>query len=131
MRAAARTMTNLTTRSRTTDGSPRMAKTPPLLIEVGRCRETLYGGREARRAADVPANGILRGGASGSAPRVTERVIGMEYRRFGRTDMKVSALGFGGSEIGSETDAGRVQRLLEGALDAGLNVVDTAACYGA
>jgi aryl-alcohol dehydrogenase-like predicted oxidoreductase len=54
----------------------------------------------------------------------------MERRRLGRTDMDVSVLGFGGSEIGYER-AGRrtVARLLGGALDAGLNVIDTAECY--
>ncbi len=54
----------------------------------------------------------------------------MERRRFGATDLAVSALGFGGSEIRSEAEPQRVQRLLEGALDAGLNVLDTSACYG-
>ncbi len=54
----------------------------------------------------------------------------MERRQFGTTDMTVTPLGFGGSEIGSDTDAGTVEVLLSGALDAGLNVVDTAACYG-
>ena len=44
--------------------------------------------------------------------------------------MIVSVLGFGGSEIGYERVSGRtVARLLDGALDAGLNVVDTAECY--
>jgi aryl-alcohol dehydrogenase-like predicted oxidoreductase len=54
----------------------------------------------------------------------------MERRRLGQTDMVVSVLGFGGSEIGYER-AGRrtVARLLDGALDAGLNVIDTAECY--
>jgi hypothetical protein len=55
----------------------------------------------------------------------------MERRRFGRTDMHVSALGFGGSEIGYESVSQRVAtRLLNAALDAGLNVIDTAECYG-
>jgi len=41
-----------------------------------------------------------------------------------------SVLGFGGSEIGYERASVRtVERLLGGALDAGLNVVDTAECY--
>ena len=54
----------------------------------------------------------------------------MERRRLGATDMEVSVLGFGGSEIGYQRVSGRtVARLLEGALDAGLNVVDTAECY--
>lgn len=54
----------------------------------------------------------------------------MEYREFGKTGMKLSALGFGGSEIGSETDRKTVETLLGSALDAGLNVIDTSACYG-
>ena len=54
----------------------------------------------------------------------------MERRRLGRTDMDVSVLGFGGSEIGYERAGGRtVARLLGTALDAGLNVIDTAECY--
>jgi aryl-alcohol dehydrogenase-like predicted oxidoreductase len=54
----------------------------------------------------------------------------MERRRLGRTDMDVSVLGFGGSEIGyGRASARTVARLLGGALDAGLNVVDTAECY--
>ena len=54
----------------------------------------------------------------------------MERRRLGDTDMQVSVLGFGGSEIGYQRVSGRtVARLLGGALDAGLNVIDTAECY--
>src|SRR5262245_26153841 len=54
----------------------------------------------------------------------------MERRRLGKTDMVVSVLGFGGSEIGYERVSVRtVTRLLGGALDAGLNVIDTAECY--
>jgi aryl-alcohol dehydrogenase-like predicted oxidoreductase len=54
----------------------------------------------------------------------------MERRRLGRTDMDVSVLGFGGSEIGYERVGARtVARLLGVALDAGLNVIDTAECY--
>ena len=54
----------------------------------------------------------------------------MERRQLGRTDMVVSVLGFGGSEIGYERASARtVARLLGSALDAGLNVIDTAECY--
>jgi len=54
----------------------------------------------------------------------------VEQRRLGRTDIVVSVLGFGGSEIGYQGVSARtVARLLGGALDAGLNVVDTAECY--
>ncbi len=56
----------------------------------------------------------------------------METRQFGKTDMEVSVLGFGGAEIGfEEADPSAVARLLSSALDAGLNVVDTAECYRA
>jgi aryl-alcohol dehydrogenase-like predicted oxidoreductase len=54
----------------------------------------------------------------------------MEKRQLGKTDMEVSVLGFGGSEIGYENaDAEVVGQLLNSALDAGLNVIDTAECY--
>ena len=54
----------------------------------------------------------------------------MERRQLGKTDMQVSILGFGGSEIGFEgANETTVARLLAGALDAGLNVIDTAECY--
>jgi aryl-alcohol dehydrogenase-like predicted oxidoreductase len=56
----------------------------------------------------------------------------MEKRIMGKTGMEVSVLGFGGAEIGYEaqTDA-NVATLLGSALDAGLNVIDTAECYWA
>jgi aryl-alcohol dehydrogenase-like predicted oxidoreductase len=54
----------------------------------------------------------------------------MEKRPFGKTDMQVSVLGFGAAEIGFEkAPADVVARLLDDALDAGLNVIDTAECY--
>jgi aryl-alcohol dehydrogenase-like predicted oxidoreductase len=56
--------------------------------------------------------------------------MAMEKRRLGKTDMDVSVLGFGGSEIGYEQTASEtVADLLNSALDAGLNVIDTAECY--
>ncbi len=56
--------------------------------------------------------------------------LALEKRKFGKTDMQVALLGFGGAEIGYEkTDQATVAKLLNAALDAGLNVVDTAECY--
>src|SRR6185436_16400883 len=73
---------------------------------------------------------VARGGAFRKA-LVAPIIPGiMERRRLGRTDMQVSVLGFGGSEIGYQGVSRRtVARLLGSALDAGLNVVDTAECY--
>lgn len=56
--------------------------------------------------------------------------VKIEHRTFGKTGLNVAVLGFGGSEIGYErTDDATVSKLLNAALDAGLNVVDTAECY--
>jgi aryl-alcohol dehydrogenase-like predicted oxidoreductase len=55
----------------------------------------------------------------------------MEKRKFGKTDMEVSVLGFGGAEIGFNPQQTQedVNELLNSALDAGLNLIDTAAGY--
>jgi aryl-alcohol dehydrogenase-like predicted oxidoreductase len=54
----------------------------------------------------------------------------MERRILGKTGLPVSVLGFGGSEIGYENAGVKtVEALLGAALDAGLNVIDTAECY--
>lgn len=54
----------------------------------------------------------------------------MEKRLFGRTGMEVSLLGFGGAEIGFQgIGQETATQLLNAALDAGINVIDTAECY--
>ncbi|MGI9057924.1 MAG: aldo/keto reductase [Ktedonobacteraceae bacterium] len=53
----------------------------------------------------------------------------METRQLGKTAMQVSVLGFGGVEIDG-TSLADVEQLLGSALDAGINVIDTAECYG-
>jgi hypothetical protein len=54
----------------------------------------------------------------------------LELRQFGKTDMRVSVLGFGGAEIGFEgIEQPVVDTLINAALDGGLNVIDTGECY--
>jgi aryl-alcohol dehydrogenase-like predicted oxidoreductase len=57
----------------------------------------------------------------------------MEYRRFGRTDLKVSAIGFGCWEIGGtygHIDETEFQRAVAYAIDSGITCLDTAEAYG-
>jgi len=56
----------------------------------------------------------------------------VRYRRFGRSDLEVSEIGFGVWTLASDW-WGRVdepQRMLHAALDAGINFIDTAPVYG-
>lgn len=54
----------------------------------------------------------------------------MEYRELGKTGLRVSALGFGGAEIGYfQKDQALADELLNAAIDSGLNFIDTAAAY--
>lgn len=54
----------------------------------------------------------------------------MIYRKFGNTELKISALGFGAGEIGdyavSESDS---EKILNTVLDLGINLIDTARGY--
>ena len=57
----------------------------------------------------------------------------MDYRQFGRTDLKVGAIGFGCWEISGTYGRGRrrpVHRAVHRALDDGINCFDTAEAYG-
>ena len=57
----------------------------------------------------------------------------MEYRQFGRTDLKVSAIGFGCWEIGGtygRIDESEFQRAVAQAIDSGITCFDTAEAYG-
>jgi len=57
----------------------------------------------------------------------------MEYRTLGRTDLRVSKLGFGGSPLGNEfgeTDPAEGERAVHCALDLGINYFDVAPYYG-
>ena len=57
----------------------------------------------------------------------------MEFRQFGRTDLRVSAIGFGCWEIGGTygpIDEGAFQRAVAQAIDSGITCFDTAEAYG-
>ncbi len=57
----------------------------------------------------------------------------MEYRQFGKTDLRISAIGFGCWEIGGtygRIDEGRFQHAVRQAIDDGITCFDTAEAYG-
>ncbi len=54
----------------------------------------------------------------------------MDKRQLGKTDMHVTRLGVGLSEIGSGVTAETASEVLNTALDLGINFLDTAECYG-
>lgn len=58
----------------------------------------------------------------------------MKYRRLGRTGLQVSVIGVGtwqfGGEWGKEFEQGEVDAILSKAAELGINLIDTAECYG-
>ena len=55
----------------------------------------------------------------------------MEYRTFGRSELKVSALGFGAGQLGSDgLSDQQAAELLQRLQDLGINLIDTARGYG-
>src|SRR3954447_23275757 len=55
----------------------------------------------------------------------------MDYRFLGRTGLRVSPLCLGTMNFGPETDEATSHRIMDAALDAGINFFDTANVYGA
>jgi aryl-alcohol dehydrogenase-like predicted oxidoreductase len=54
----------------------------------------------------------------------------MDYRTLGRTGVKVSPLCLGTMNFGARTDAATAIRMIDRAIDQGINVIDTANVYG-
>lgn len=57
----------------------------------------------------------------------------LEKSKLGKTGLEVSRLGAGLSEIGdnsAESDVAKAEKVLNSALDSGINFLDTSACYG-
>ena len=57
----------------------------------------------------------------------------MEYATLGRTGLRVSKLGFGGSPLGNEfgeADPAEAERAVHCAIDLGINYFDVAPYYG-
>lgn len=53
----------------------------------------------------------------------------MQYRNLGHSGLKVSAIGLGTNQFGGKVDQQTVNEILAAALDAGINLIDTADVY--
>ncbi|HZW09940.1 MAG TPA: aldo/keto reductase [Phycisphaerales bacterium] len=81
-------------------------------------------------AAGLAAGSVLGMTRNAKAAGRRNGWLGLEKRRLGRTDMDVTVLGFGGAEIGyGAAPQADVDKLLNSALDEGLDAIDTAECY--
>lgn len=54
----------------------------------------------------------------------------MEYHRLGTSGLKVSVIGLGGNNFGGRVDEQGTQRVIDQALELGINFIDTANVYG-
>ena len=54
----------------------------------------------------------------------------MEYRQLGNSGLKVSVVGLGGNTFGRACDEAQTASVIDAALDAGINALDTADIYG-
>jgi len=94
---------------------------------LGRRRDA--GQRGGCGAAEYGA--AFRGASSRNSRR--NREVPMEFRQFGRTGLKVSAIGFGCWEIGGtygHVDEIQFHRAVHAAVDTGITCFDTAEAYG-
>lgn len=53
----------------------------------------------------------------------------MEYRQLGKSGLRVSAIGLGTNQFGGKVDQAGVNNIIDGAIDLGINLIDTADVY--
>src|SRR5689334_15468663 len=53
----------------------------------------------------------------------------MEYRQLGASGVRVSAMGLGTNQFGGKVDQAGVNTIIDGAIDLGINFIDTADVY--
>ncbi len=53
----------------------------------------------------------------------------MEYRQLGKSGLRVSTIGLGTNQFGGKVDQAGVNTIIDGAIDLGINLIDTADVY--
>jgi aryl-alcohol dehydrogenase-like predicted oxidoreductase len=56
--------------------------------------------------------------------------MGVEYRRLGKSGLRVSVIGLGGNTFGRYADERQTAAIVQQALESGINMIDTADVYG-
>src|SRR5258708_39961328 len=69
------------------------------------------------------------GAGISQAPLTFTQEPGMQYRRLGRSGLKVSPLCLGTMMFGGETDEQAAQKIVRHAFEAGINFIDSADAY--
>src|SRR5262249_44099925 len=103
--------------------APRL-KARVAVASAGRKHFSLINGAAAAIASSAAPGGCSAGAFS----------IVMQYRTLGKTGLRVSALAFGGSSLGSAfraIDEAEGIRAVHVAIEQGINLIDTAPYYGA
>jgi aryl-alcohol dehydrogenase-like predicted oxidoreductase len=53
----------------------------------------------------------------------------MQYRQLGKSGLKVSAIGLGTNQFGGKVDLSEAKKIIDAAIDTGINFIDTADVY--
>jgi aryl-alcohol dehydrogenase-like predicted oxidoreductase len=92
---------------------------------------------ETASAARFPMEDTYRSGQGSSDdkyPSTGHNALPMKYRRLGKSGLRVSVVGVGtwqlGGEWGKDFSQGEVDQMFDAARDCGINLIDTAECYG-
>jgi uncharacterized protein len=85
----------------------------------------MSGNRESSRREFLGAAGALIAGGSGMTTQANA-AGGIPRRPLGKTGLEVSILGLGGFHLGSAKDADEAKRIVDMAIDAGINFFDNA-----
>ena len=105
---------------------------PPETVAARALRAAEWLGETVlRRALPVPnIERLRRPPAPDRAADSRKPMPTIEYRRLGASGLEVSPLCLGTMTFGDRTDAATAQRIVDSALDAGVNFIDTADAYG-
>ena len=91
--------------------------------------ESTFGKQSGSGDAARGLIGLRRGNLRQTSSRGVEERAPVEYRRLGKSGLKVSVVGLGGNNFGAACDEERSVEVIRRALDDGINIIDTSDSY--